>query len=551
MSVTTIEVFPDTSKPAGGHAIIRLKGVALLSPGAIFRISPIDDMLHDADSGGWPHGDLRPLSTRQTPEGIELHVGPDIVDAPLLEPGTPVTITVPDGHVSAELVWPDLPMSSRQASAPFVMTPSQMAAELAATERAKTEIANAAAEATRLQQAAAKRVKEAAQSKATKPAIPARAIENPNVVPSAIHADLETMNEHDRLAAAARELEAALALEGQPPARKGAITKGEPAQPMAEVEGRITGNLTSEALSTLASTTGTSSSGAVAAAGGTSQSANEGIQSYRTAERQRVNASSLSSLKTAPDRPDPLILQTEREMSLPTIILKHQDSTSGASAHEPTRLRREPTIDGHIAANTLATRLMPFLAGASAAGIAAAAVIGVLMMRQVTPGAAPTGAEWAQSAAGRKATLAEAFTVGAQSPRGEIAGDVDLPTALRLADYNLHGVDRPIDRAEAEFWLKKAMSLTASHSQIRWAMTQLGTLSAEPVTGSPDYEKARLLWEIAAANGDPIALCFLGTLAENGLGLTSDRSKALDYYKRSKDFGGCPTSDEAITRLSK
>ena len=76
-------------------------------------------------------------------------------------------------------------------------------------------------------------------------------------------------------------------------------------------------------------------------------------------------------------------------------------------------------------------------------------------------------------------------------------------------------------------------------------------MSAQPVSGPPDYDKARMLWEIAAFNGDAIAMCFLGTLAENGLGSKVDRGKALEYYKRAKESGGCPTSDEAISRLSR
>ncbi len=510
MSIVTIEVLPDTSQPAGGHAIIRLKGVALLPPGATFRIAPIDDTLADFEQPGWPHGDRHPLTTRQTPEGIELHVGPEIVDAPLLEPGTPVTISVPDGHVSAELVWPDLPMSSGASLAPFVMTPSQMAAELAAHERAKTE-ATAAAETKRLAEAATERAKAAPKPQASK-------------IPPAP----EAVTEQERMAAAARELEAALALERNDP---------QPAHPAVDVSTKYSGKLTSEALSTLANTTGVNGS----------------AQPAPSSERPRTNTSSLSSLTNKPtlDRVEPLTLQPDRDVSLPTVILKHaRETQSGVAGDvEPTRLRREG-FDEAQSRQTRPSRVWPFVAGAGAAAVAALSVFAIMALRPQATLRSSAGGEIA-TAVTQKATLAEAFTVGVQSPRGEIASDVDLPTALRLADYNLHGIDRPIDRAEAEFWLKKAMSLTASHSQIRWALTQLGTLAAEPVTGAPDYERARLLWEIAAANGDPVALCFLGTLAENGLGLALDRAKALDYYKRSKDFGGCPSSDEAIARLSK
>ena len=254
----------------------------------------------------------------------------------------------------------------------------------------------------------------------------------------------------------------------------------------------------------------------------------------------------------AKDRPE--ILEVgDPDTSLPTIVMKRV----GDGAATPTVSRgdlRQESIDGRVSQpSTAPTRLLPFLAGAGSAGIAAAALLAVITLgtgHNPLSGATTTTSSVA-TLTGTKTGIADAFTTGLQSPRGEAAADVDLPTALRLADYNLHGIDRPVDRAEAEFWLKKAMSLTASHSQLRWAMTQLGTLQAEPVAGAPNYDKARILWEVAAANGDPVAMCFLGTLLEYGLGVTADRAKALDYFKRSKDYGGCPNADESIARLSK
>ncbi len=515
MTIMKIEVFPDTSQPAGGHAVIRLKGIALLPPGTTFRIDPIDDTLDDGEFNGWPRGDLSPLDTRQTPEGIEMRIGPDVVDAPLLEPGTPVTISVPDSHLSAELIWPDLPLSSSLTSAPVVMSPSQMAAELAAADRAKAakeaQLAAAArAETERAQAALAEKSRiEAARVEAD------RMAKKPAAPPTP-----DTATQQQRMAAAARELEAALALEPMD-AKPGSLGKALDQMPAAS-------KAADQALANLAA-------------------ANSGSDRPRTA----TGNATLSSLsKAAADRPEPVpSLFPERDISLPTIILKRTDAPGNPPATiETTQLRRE-TIDGRLATQASPSRLMPYLAGAGAAGIALAALLAVTSLRPGSGSIPPTSG--VQMAAAQKSTLADAFTVGTQSPRGEIAVDIDLPTALRLADYNLHGIDRPIDRAEAEFWLKKAMSLTASHSQIRWAMTQLGTLSAEPVTGTPDYEKARLLWEVSAANGDPVAMCFLGTLLENGLGLTADRAKALDHFKRARSAGGCPNSDEAIARLSK
>ena len=533
MTIMKIEVFPDTSKPSGGHAIIRLKGIALLPPGAKFRIDPIDDSLDDGDIEGWPHGELSPLDTRQTPEGIELRIGPNVVDAPMLEPGTPVTISVPNSQLTAELIWPDLPLSSNAAAAPVVMSPSQMAAEMAANERAKIEAIQAekAAEAERAARAA-KAVRDAQATKDARIAEEAAAkvvadqLERDkakSLVPPIPTVVLDDTPQPERFAAATRELEAALALEPLEPGSEPAVARPKPTSLSDTLQQQVP------------------------------PQGNKPASPPGQPDRPRSQTATLSSLKPAIDRPEaPNAMLPERDISLPTIVLKRSsEAASGAnpSSLETTRLRRE-SIDGHVEPPTKGSRLMPFLAGAGAAGIALAAFLAVTAMRP-GPGQSGVSAGIVGGELVHRTALADAFTVGTQSPRGEIATDVDLPTALRLADYNLHGVDRPIDRAEAEFWLKKAMSLTASHSQIRWAMTQLGTLSAEPVSGTPDYEKARLLWEISAANGDPVAMCFLGTLMEHGLGLAADRSKALEQFKRARAAGGCPNSDEAITRLSK
>ncbi len=61
--------------------------------------------------------------------------------------------------------------------------------------------------------------------------------------------------------------------------------------------------------------------------------------------------------------------------------------------------------------------------------------------------------------------------------------------------------------------------------------------------------KARLLWELAGAAGDPVAMCFLGLLHENGLGSAPDKRTALQWYERSKLAGGCPQVDASIARV--
>lgn len=106
---------------------------------------------------------------------------------------------------------------------------------------------------------------------------------------------------------------------------------------------------------------------------------------------------------------------------------------------------------------------------------------------------------------------------GIRSPRGVLADGIDDEAALTLVDQNLHGIDRPVDREEAKYWLRKALARSLLGKRVSWGLTQLGTMYAAPEAGTVDYAKAALLWQLANAAGDPIANCFLDELRANKL----------------------------------
>ena len=122
----------------------------------------------------------------------------------------------------------------------------------------------------------------------------------------------------------------------------------------------------------------------------------------------------------------------------------------------------------------------------------------------------------------------------------------------RRADQSLSGNNNAgPDRREAKFWLRKALSAGLADERLLWAMTQLGTLYASPAGGVADFDSARILWELAAANGDPVALCFLASLQEGGFGTPKNPAEALSLYRQAKARGGCRGIDDALARLTK
>ncbi len=148
-----------------------------------------------------------------------------------------------------------------------------------------------------------------------------------------------------------------------------------------------------------------------------------------------------------------------------------------------------------------------------------------------------------------EAVFKDFASAGGLSPRRKSATNVDIATALSLADHSLRGQRTSADVEEAEFWLKRALGSSLGGADVGWAMTQLGTLYAQSDSPRHSYTKAHVLWQLAAAQGDPIAHCFLGALYENGLGVPVSRAQAREHFLVADSGNSCRSAKDAIVRL--
>jgi hypothetical protein len=151
-----------------------------------------------------------------------------------------------------------------------------------------------------------------------------------------------------------------------------------------------------------------------------------------------------------------------------------------------------------------------------------------------------------------ESALASLLSVGTTSPGGTRTRDLAPPQLIERADALLHAPDGKRDRGEAAFMLKRYIAATLSEERTLWAITQLGSAYAEPGgPRTPDYARAKSLWELSGTLGDPVAMCFLAALHEHGLGTKAAKPIALQWYLRAKEAGGCPGVDDAIARVKK
>lgn len=452
-----------------GSAAIRVTGLDALPPDPSFRIDPIDDGLSSRSGSDWPSGPRRPVAVvPQDGTTVDLLLGPDVLDSPLLLPGTPVTVSIRDTPAVAELVWPALTVRSPARKRPVVVTDELLAAQASATDAKRAAAAAALAAATALA------------------ASVSRADDLASVASNGIGS---TGSADQRRRRTLPPLPTPVASE--PPAA------GE-AAPAATVDKS-------------------------AAGGGTASP---------EADRARALSGFRPVLAATPGQ---LVVREDKHFGLTT------SPTGTAVARIPPPAARGPSLIRQAAA---------FVAGMAAAALL---VYGATNSRLINLGPGHAGArqpDVAVAAARSTTSLRAVLTTAGVSPRGRSAAGVSGDAALVFADRYLHGSDGlPKDQGEASFWLRHGLSQALDHTAMKWALTQLGTIYAAPEGFEPDYAKARLVWEIAGAMGDPVALCFNAELYAQGLGVPRHVELARTLYDRARNAGGCEGLDAAVARL--
>lgn len=141
MTSSNIEIY-ERKSGTGGLAIIHVPALAGWPSDARISIEPLDRVMVGNLGREWPERDIEPLSVVRVGDGFDLLIGPDIVDAPALAPGTPVVLRISEVDVRAELKWPKLMPSRYRRLSPVAMSANQLALELSRRNTEKVLRAN-------------------------------------------------------------------------------------------------------------------------------------------------------------------------------------------------------------------------------------------------------------------------------------------------------------------------------------------------------------------------------------------------------------------------
>lgn len=548
MKGAKIEIVRDESDFSEGDAILRLVDVFELPEKPIFRIGPLDEDASLEQQPGWPAGDLTASKMRVGTTGVEMLIDQQVVDAPALLPGTPVVITIPSASIKQELRWPSLPAVRKVQRSMVVVSAEKRRAEIAARAKARrAELESMAA------------VRLAAEANAA-------AVENEVADQSSAIAVGEGLS---RLEVKRKGNMKLVASNGEPSAApKAAMPQVAPPEPPPEQKrdeplpmpppppAPFSPPVTAAALTSLvppplppAIPPRVPSYASHPTPGSYSGQPPPG------AFQDPPLPNFYPSMHSNP-QPAPLMAPSSgRPPSLPARSMAHSHAMPASQnalanylpAHSPrflTRTSENPenvrTFQRAFGLGFLVAAVLALASSFALRGDVAGLLSQSSRMADLSAAAAPVTMN----------ELSSILTLPDRSDQGASSQGANLTDALKNADQGLVGAT-PEEKAEAKYWLRKSLALGLGDQRLIWAMTQLGTLYAAPANGAPDYAAASTLWQLAAAQGDPIAMCFLASLYEYGLGQAQDTAQALKLYRTAKAKGGCRNVDQAIARLTK
>ncbi len=492
MELIEVEAVEDRSRPEGGYAVIVLRGAKAPPKSVRFRLEAVDadsvllearallEMVHE------------PLGVRVTEDGIALEIGPGLADSAFLVPGMPLTITLLDAGLCGEFLWPAVTPLARPKRRNIMTrrTVAQPPAPVAAT------------------------LPVAAPAGAPVPAalaLPALApvLATPTRAPR-LPAVLQAESLSERQAEEEPAPAAGMAVQGSSSPKMPAVilpteSGKEAGHPAPNVE---PGAIEAQTVSASPSPTPMVPKRPAAAVVADGAAAPAGGVSERSGKAGRA----------------------ETALSLPTASPSTSPVSSHSPSHSPSRAAVRWT-PAHVIALTVAGLLGMQFAGLRLLDLRVAKRVEVTAPAVMVPAIRPSSAG-----------IYEVLATEAVSPRGVIGDGVSPARALQLAHIHQHGPEAGRDREEAIYWLKRYVNSTTGTENTRIALTQLGSAYARPTRegdARPEMARAIAAWELAAAMGDSVAMCFLATLHERGLGVAVDKAAAAVWMQRAGRGGAC------------
>ena len=532
MKRVEIEAFEDRSRPEGGHAVIVLRGIEGVSGCPAFRLRPVEAGGAGSPLPPWAVRELKPLAVEMRDGSAGLIVGPELTDSPALQPGVPLEISVPALGVRGEFLWPAV-------APPSDATTGRIVTSVRATPVAQTDTFDFAV----------------VEDAATAP---------PKTDPGAADRDTVTPD-----ASLPRPVEL------RPVARAAAPSDTDRAS-MTEVAKRVSPvqspapDLSPRLKAVVPLAAPVSASECTLIAPPEPQPEPQAHQSSHPVTDRMVAKESQSAAGRQP------AANTEREPIEPRGPDPTDQAAAGAGsdgpvqhastmskASEPAPASLPQAIEAPLTRGGVGPEQRTPLSRTGVLASVMAAVLGLQLIGLVwfdvkiaRRGAhAPVPVVAARANAPTLATtpppvsaplIYDALARGPVSPRGVAAEGVSPARALERAHALLHGGSERRDTEEGIYWLKHHLAASVGTERSGIVLTQLGSAYAEPSSGPPEFGRARAVWELAAAFGDPVAMCFLAVIHERGLGVGTNTAIAKAWLSRAEAAGGnCPTATPA------
>ena len=143
-------------------------------------------------------------------------------------------------------------------------------------------------------------------------------------------------------------------------------------------------------------------------------------------------------------------------------------------------------------------------------------------------------------------TIYDVLAVGPTSPNGVSSEGLDASQMFENMDAAQNA--SPPQGEEAAYWMRRLVIQALAEQHTVYAMSQLAASYGVDISDKENVRRMELIWQLLAVAGNSTAMCNIGLMYKDGIGVPKDSRLARQWYERAQ-AAGCKDASKALADL--
>ena len=136
-------------------------------------------------------------------------------------------------------------------------------------------------------------------------------------------------------------------------------------------------------------------------------------------------------------------------------------------------------------------------------------------------------------------TIYDLLSVGPTSPGRRLVGRAGCIGDVRALDAAQNA--SPPREDESAYWMRRIVVQALAEEHTTYAMNQLAAIYGADASKKENVRRMEMIWQLLAVAGNSTAMCNIGLMYKDGIGVPKDSRLARQWYERAQAAGlqGC------------